>query len=54
MRSSMEANKEAATMASTSGQEEFLAVIRESRETVTAVVRNLAETARTGRARRRA
>ena len=43
-------------MASTSGQEEFLAVtvIRESRETVTAVVRNLAETARTDRARRRA
>ena len=50
----MEADKEAATMASTPGQEEFLAVIRESRETVTAVVRNLAETARTGRARRRA
>ena len=50
----MEANKEAATMASTSGQEEFLAVIRKSRETVTAVVRNLAETARTDRARRRA
>ena len=41
-------------MGSTSGQEEFLAVIGESRETVTAVVRNLAETARTDRARRRA
>ncbi len=41
-------------MASASGQEEFLAAIRESRETVTAVVRNLAETARTDRARRRA
>ena len=41
-------------MASTSGQEEFVAVIRESRETVTAVVENLAETARIGRARRRA
>ena len=54
MRSSIEANKEAATMASTSGQEEFLAVIGESRETVTAVVRNVAETARTDRARRRA
>ena len=54
MRSSIGANKEAATMASTSGQEEFLAVIRESRETVTAVVRNLAETAGTDRARRRA
>jgi hypothetical protein len=53
-RSSIEANKEAATMASTSGQEEFLAVICESRETVTAVVRNLAETARIDRARRRA
>ena len=53
-RSSIEANKEAAAMASTSGQEEFPAVIRESRETVTAVVRNLAETARTDRARRRA
>ena len=53
-RSSIEANKEAATMASTPGQEEFLAVIGESRETVTAVVRNLAETARTDRARRRA
>jgi hypothetical protein len=52
--SSMEAEKEAATMVSMPGQEEFLAVIRESRETVTAVVRNLAETARTGRARRRA
>ena len=50
----MEANKEAATMASTSGQEEFLTVIRESRETVTAVVRTLAETAGTDRARRRA
>jgi hypothetical protein len=53
MRSSIEANKEAATMASTSGQEGFLAVIRESWETVTAMVRNLAETARTDRARRR-
>ena len=41
-------------MGSTSGQEEFLAVIRESRQTVTAVARNLAETARTDRARRRA
>ena len=41
-------------MASTSGQEEFLAVIHESRETVTVVVRNLAETARTDRAGRRA
>jgi len=50
----MEAGKEAATMASMPGQEEFLAVIRESRETATAVVRNLAETARTGRARQRA
>ena len=39
-------------MASMSGQEEFPAVIRKSRETVTAVVRNLAETARTDRARR--
>jgi hypothetical protein len=53
-RSSVEADKEAATMASTSGQEEFLAVIRESRETVTAVVRNLAGTTRTDRGRRRA
>jgi hypothetical protein len=53
-RSSIEADKEAATMASMSGQEEFLAVIRKSRETVTAVVRNLAETARTDRAHRRA
>jgi len=41
-------------MASTSGPEKFPAVIRESRETVTAVVGNLAETARTDRARRRA
>jgi len=41
-------------MASASGQKEFLAVIRESWETVAAVVRNLAETARTDRARRRA
>jgi len=41
-------------MASTSGQGEFLAVIRESRETVTAVARNLAETTRTDRARQRA
>jgi len=40
-------------MSSTSGQEEFLAVIRESR-TVTAVVRTLAETTRIDRARRRA
>ena len=40
-------------MASTSGREEFLAVIRESRETVTAVG-NLAETTRTDRARQRA
>jgi hypothetical protein len=54
MRSSIEADKEAATMSSTSGQEEFLAVIRESRETVTAVVRTLAETTRIDRARRRA
>jgi len=52
--SSMEADEEAATMASMSGQKEFLAVIRESRETVTAVVRNLAGTARTDRACRRA
>ena len=34
-------------MASTSGQEEFLAVIRKSQETVIAVVRNLAEAVRT-------
>ena len=34
-------------MASTSGQEEFLAVIRKSQEAVIAVVRNLAETVRT-------
>jgi hypothetical protein len=34
-------------MASTSGQEEFLAVIRKSQEAVIAAVRNLAETART-------
>jgi hypothetical protein len=40
-------------MAITSGQEEFLAFVRESRETVTAVVRNLAETTRTDRACRR-
>jgi hypothetical protein len=53
-RSSIEADKEAATMASTSGQEEFPAVIRGSRETVTAVVRNVAETAGTDHARRRA
>jgi hypothetical protein len=53
-RSSIDANKEAATMASMSGREEFLAVICESREPVTAVVRNLAETAGTDRARRRA
>ncbi len=41
-------------MASTSGQEGLLAVICESRETVTALVGNLAGTARTDRARRRA
>jgi hypothetical protein len=34
-------------MASTSGQEEFLALIRKSQEAVITVVRNLAETART-------
>jgi hypothetical protein len=34
-------------MTSTSGQEEFLAVIRKSQEAVIAVVRNLAETIRT-------
>jgi hypothetical protein len=34
-------------MASTSGQEEFLAVIRKSQEAVIAAVRNLAETVRT-------
>ena len=34
-------------MASTSGQEEFLAVIRKSQEAVIAVIRNLAETVRT-------
>ena len=34
-------------MASTSGQEEFLAVIRKSQEAVIAVVTNLAETVRT-------
>ena len=34
-------------MASTSGQEEFLAVIRKSQETVITAVRNLAETVRT-------
>ena len=34
-------------MASTSGQEEFLAVIRKSQEAVIAVVRNLAEALRT-------
>ena len=34
-------------MASTSGQEEFLTVIRKSQEAVIAVVRNLAETVRT-------
>ena len=33
-------------MAGTSGQEEFLAVIRKSQEAMIAVVRNLAETAR--------
>lgn len=37
-------------MASTSGQEEFLAVIRKSQEAVIAVVRNLAETVRTASA----
>src|SRR5271166_3401645 len=46
-RSSTEADKEAKTMASTSGQEEFLAVIRKSQEAVIAVVRNLAEAVRT-------
>ncbi len=50
----MEADKEAATMASTSGQEESLAVIGKSREAVTAVARHLAETARTDRASQRA
>ena len=34
-------------MANTSGQEEFLAVIRKSQEAVIAVIRNLAETVRT-------
>ena len=34
-------------MASTSGQEEFLAVIRKSQEAVISAVRNLAETVRT-------
>ena len=34
-------------MASTSGQEEFLAVIRKSQEAVIAAVTNLAETVRT-------
>ena len=34
-------------MADTSGQEEFLAVIRKSQEAVIAVVRNLAETVKT-------
>ena len=34
-------------MASTSGQEEFLAVIRKSQEAVITVIRNLAETVRT-------
>src|SRR3974377_1431414 len=34
-------------MASTSGQEEFLAVIRKSQEAVIAMVRNLAEAVRT-------
>ena len=34
-------------MASTSGQEEFLAVIRKSQEAMIAAVRNLAETVRT-------
>ena len=34
-------------MADTSGQDEFLAVIRKSQEAVIAVVRNLAETVRT-------
>lgn len=41
-------------MASTSGQKESLAVIRKSREAVTAAARNLAETARTDRATQRA
>ncbi|MFC3582258.1 hypothetical protein ACFOSC_00030 [Streptantibioticus rubrisoli] len=41
-------------MASTFGQEEILAVIRESREIVTAVVGNSTETDRTDRAGRRA
>ena len=40
-------------MDSTSGREEFLAVIRKNRKAVTAVVKNLAETARTDRAPRR-
>ena len=39
--------EEVETVASTSGQEEFLAVIRKSQEAVIAVVRNLAETVRT-------
>jgi len=42
----IEADKEAKTMANTSRQEEFLAVIRKSQEAVTAVIRNLAETVR--------
>ena len=43
----IEADKEANAMASTSRQEEFLAVIRKSQEAVIAVIRNLAETVRT-------
>ena len=46
----MEADKEAVTMAGTSGQEVSLAVIRKSREAVTAAAGNVAETARTDRA----
>jgi hypothetical protein len=41
------ADKEAKTMATTSAQEEFLAVIRKSQEAMIGVVRNLAETVRT-------
>jgi hypothetical protein len=43
----IEVDKEAKTMASTSRQDEFLAVIRKSQEAVIDVIRNLAETVRT-------
>ena len=43
----IEADKEAKTMANTSRQEEFLAVIRKSQEAVITVITNLAETVRT-------